>query len=605
MRSHLLLISRRSLPSLPVKQAGSSQTGGTRRLIFLMFRMLIRRTVALLALLLLLLPGCSALPAPAPTPTPLPPSPTPIPRGGNLTIRLDQDVGPLQPWQPRSRGEEQIIALLYRGLTRLDEQLRPQPDLATGWVIDQPGKTVTFTLRLDATWHDGQPLNAADALWTIQTLQAVSPTTTLLADFRRIIADVQAPTSSTLVLRLTEPYAPLLSELSLPILPRHLFEKRTAEEIAGLDFWSEPVGSGPFKFEERKPGQAIVLTRYENFYGGAPYLERVAFIVAPDAQVTAEALESGDLLLAELPWQITRALSETSDAAPLLRFGSYVENGYYYLAFNLRQDRLFSDPRLREALAYAIDLPALVEEVTDGQGVPLGSDLLPNVWPGAGPPPAPYDPAYARGLLEEAGWRLPADGAIRERDGITLTAELLVRADDERRLQAARQIARAARAIGMDLVVTPADFDTTIQSKLAPPFDFDLMLMSWINSRVDSGRPSYVAYDPDHFALFHSSQIYQGAADTRRGLRNYVAFSDQSFDNQVTAARSLFDTRQRSQIYTQTAAILAENRPYLFLWADRQPVAMNARVQSADGPPNLNTPAYLNGIERWYIVGEY
>ncbi len=97
-----------------------------------------RRLFILSAALALLIPaflvGCALDPAPAPTPTPLPPTPTPLPRGGTLTIRMDADVPELRPWQPRSRGEEQISSMLYSGLTRLDAQLQPQPDLASAWM---------------------------------------------------------------------------------------------------------------------------------------------------------------------------------------------------------------------------------------------------------------------------------------------------------------------------------------------------------------------------------------------------------------------------------------------------------------------------------------
>src|SRR5215211_6550949 len=97
-------------------------------------------SVALAMLALALLAGCALDPPPAPTPTPLPPTPTPLPRGGNLTIRLAADVPDLRPWQPRSRGEEQISSLLYNGLMRLDERLRPQPDLAERWEATPDGR---------------------------------------------------------------------------------------------------------------------------------------------------------------------------------------------------------------------------------------------------------------------------------------------------------------------------------------------------------------------------------------------------------------------------------------------------------------------------------
>src|SRR5262245_50861055 len=103
-------------------------------------RQLLLVSIGMALLVLGVLVGCSFETPPAPTPSPPPPTATPLPRGGNLTIGLAADVPELRPWQPRSRGEEQITALLYRGLTQLDARLQPQPDLATGWDASLDGR---------------------------------------------------------------------------------------------------------------------------------------------------------------------------------------------------------------------------------------------------------------------------------------------------------------------------------------------------------------------------------------------------------------------------------------------------------------------------------
>src|SRR6476659_324714 len=202
-------------------------------------RRLFIASVALALLALAVLAGCALDPPPPPTPTPLPPTPTPLPRGGNLTMRLAADPPDLRPWQPRSRGEEQITSLIYNGLTRLDAKLQPQPDLATGWDASQDGRLITFTLR-----PDGKPFSADDAAYTLSALRELSPTTALLTDIDKI-AQVEAPTSSTLVISLTERSAAIFADLAVPILPKHLL---IGKNIATLNFWTAPVGTGPFQF---------------------------------------------------------------------------------------------------------------------------------------------------------------------------------------------------------------------------------------------------------------------------------------------------------------------------------------------------------------------
>lgn len=526
--------------------------------------------------------------------SPAPPTPTALPRGGNLAVRLAADVPDLRPWQPRSRGEEQLSSLLYSGLMRLDNTLRPVPDLAETWETTPDGRTLTFTLRSGLRWHDGAPLDAGDVLFTLERLRALPVTSTSLLANLRYIGAATAPTSNTVVLTLTSRFAPLLSTLAVPLLPRHLLAER---DTATLNFWDVPVGSGPFRLTEREPGQSIVLERFEQFHRGAPLLDRVAFVVAPDPAQSLAALADGRLLLAELPWS---AQSELSALAGV-RSAAYPENGFYFLGFNLREGRPFADARLRQALARAIDLPRLVETATKGQGIPIGSSALPGSWADLTPPlTTTADLEGARALLDAAGWTLPPGATIRQREGVSLVATLYVRGDDERRVVAARRIAEAAASIGIQIEVQPGDFATVISSRYAPPFDFDLLLGSWSNGAGDPNYADALFYDPDDFALFHSSQLSQGEADTR-ATRNFVGFGDSAYDNQAQAARQLYNQAERVAAISQAQARVAATLPYLFLWTDRLPVGLSERVATLDGPVALESPLYWWNVERWYL----
>lgn len=546
-----------------------------------------------------LLASCDLI-ASEPTPMPEPPTPTaeptptPLPVGGNLPIRLATDVSDLRPWQPRSRSEEQVISLLYSGLTRLDAQLQPQPDLAREWEIAPNGRVLTFTLRSGITWHDGQPFDANDVRFTLNSLRSLPITSTaLLADLQRIRA-VSVPTTDTVVISLTERFAPILAQLTLPVLPSHLLE---GQNLSTFDFWELPIGTGPFKLENRIPGQAMTLTRHATYHHGAPLLEQVALLVAPATNVTVEALQTGDLLLAELPWSAANTVA-TLDSVNL---DAYPENGFYFLAFNLRDPRPTSELAVRQALAQAIDVPRLVEAVTDGQGIPIASSAAPGSWADvSSPPPGTSNLEGARELLNEAGWLLPPGMTIRQREGTSLTMRLFVRSDDPRRVAAAERIAAIATSIGIEISVERANFSSVILSKYAPPYDFDLLLGSWIGGVGDADFADFVYYDPDDFALFHSSQISAGPADTRI-TRNFVAFRDETYDNQAQAGRQLYSLEERIAAYQQTQARIANQVPYLYLWTDRIPVALNQRVTTLDGPVNLATPAYLWDIERWYL----
>jgi peptide/nickel transport system substrate-binding protein len=555
-------------------------------------RSLFLASAAIAVLTLAILAGCALDPV-APVPTVPPPTSTPLPRGGNLTIWMAADVPDLRPWQPRSRGEEQVTGLLYNGLTRLDAKVQPQPDLATGWNASQDGRLITFTLRTDVAWHDGQSFGADDVAYTLSALKELSPTTALLADLQRI-GQIDTPTTSTVVLSLTERYAPILSDLAVPMLPKHVL---IGKDIATFNFWSAPIGTGPFAFAERKAGASVTLNANKRFYRGEPLLDRVAWLVA-DPKVAVDALKNGRLLLAELPWAQGKTISQTVKG---IQTGAYPENGYYFLAYNTRENRPFADVRMREALASAVDLRALVRAVTDGQGQPIATSIVPGSWADVIPPPThTLDLVRARELLDEAGWKLPDGQSIRQQNGVTLTAQLFVRGDDPRRVRAAELIAQAAQQVGMSINVQRADFETVMKSKYAPPYDFDLLLGSWTNGAGDPAFADYMFYDPDDFALFHSSQINQGVADTRAVL-NIGGFKDAGYDNQASAAQQLYDPAERLKAIQLAQERIAQARPYLFLWDDRIPVALSPLVTTLDGPVNLNTPMYLTNVERWYL----
>jgi peptide/nickel transport system substrate-binding protein len=548
-------------------------------------------SVILGVLMLAVLVGCASESTPEPTATQAPPTPTSLPRGGTLTIRMASDVPDLRPWQPRNRGEEQITSVIYNGLVRLDERLQPQPDLATQWQASADGRLITFTLRSDIVWHDGQPFTADDVVYTLSALRELPAETALLEDLQRI-SQISVPMSNTVVLSLTERYAPIFADLTVPILPKHLL---IAKDINEFSFWETPIGTGPFQFAQREPGSSLTLSANSRYFRGQPLLDYVAFLVA-GPEVSAEALKDGRLLLAELPWASAQTISGT------LQRGNYAENGSYYVAFNVRAEKPFADERVRQALALAIDLPKMVSNVTDGQGVPIYNSAAPGSWADLTKPESTAaNLDQARLLLDEAGWRLPSDGgAIRLRDGVPFTARLFVRGDDARRVKAAEAVAAAARLIGLQVEVQRSDFASVIVPKYAPPYDFELLLGSWSNGAGDPDFADYRFYDPDDLLLFHSSQIYQGSADTRAVL-NISGFADNAYDNQAAAAHQLYDLAERSHFTALAQQRLLELRPYLFLWADQIPVLASDTLTTLDGPINFNTPMYLNNLERWHL----
>ncbi len=559
------------------------------------------RAIGFLGLTLLLVAGCAAPTAVQPDDTPtltvsLPsPSPTPDLRvGGRLNVRLSHDLERLTPLLLAEDAEAgRVVHLLYAGLTRLDDHLLPRPDLAEQWRVSPDGLEVTFTLRPNLRWSDGMPLTAEDVRFTWDALRSWEVRLGLQADLHDYVAAVTVPLSDTVVFILNRRLAGLLADVSFPILPRHIWGDLPLQVLQEADLLAAPVGSGPFRLKERWPGHALVLERNPYYYGPSPFLDQVAFLVAPNPQVTEIALRQGDLHLAQVPSEVYRLLQEHPAQRTLL-MARYPAPQYTFLAFNLRDGRPFADPALRRVWALAVDREAVVREATGGEGIPLRSPILPPNWAYVELPLRSPDPEQARSILAEAGWSDGDGDGIVEKNGRPLVVRLYVRADAPERLQACRQMAEQVRTVGIAVEVVPADFRSVIAAKLRPPYDFDLLCMQWRN----------LGPDPDLFYLFHSSQVWREEGDMRENLYNFVGYRSEEADHLLLAGRDAYEPEKRREIYRELQEVLERDLPYYFLWGDPLYLVADARLTSADGPINLATPNFFWNIERWYFQPE-
>jgi peptide/nickel transport system substrate-binding protein len=527
----------------------------------------------------------TAAPAPSPTRTPSPE------RGGTLTLRLTADPPTLNPWLGAEDANAQRVArLLYSGLTRLDNHLQPQPDLAERWDVSPDGTVLTFHLRKDAFWHDGEPVRAADVVWSYRTLAGVAPDTPTLLRIQDTIGAVEAvePLESTVRFTLKRRFSPILADLTTPILPSHILTGTLPKDLAASPFNNAPIGTGPFAYEARSPGSFITLTANPRFYRGAPKLDKAAFLVAPDAARAEDAVRQGVLMLAQLPPANAERLVREGGG---IRGGAFTEGGYDFIAFNLREPRPFSDTRLRKAWALALDKEGLAFAATGSGGEPVWTDVHPYSWAyNRDAPRLSANPTEARRLIAEAGWADTDGDGIVEKDGRPLRVSLYVRQDNEVRRRAAEAMVEPLRQVGIGVTVEPADFETAIKTRLSPfgnsPFDFDVMLLGW-------SRPGY---DPDSFALFHSSQVPTPAEP---GLLNLTGFSAQEYDALAFEARATYDQAKRRELYARLQTIVADQLPYYFLWSEKFGVAASSQVR---GMIDFSSPSYLWNVETWWVL---
>lgn len=564
------------------------------------FSVLYRPFLLVLVVILPLLAGCDSEPAPTPTPTPQPPPPTPTipnrPRSGTLNVRLASDQRSdgtqwtLNPWLAGfDANAQEVTGLIFSGLTRIDNHLQPQPDLAQSWDVSADGTVITFHLRPDVTWQDGAPFTSEDVVWSYATLRQIAAQDTSMVHLQEWVQRVETvePVTTTVRFTLKSPYSPILADFAWPILPRHILSDTAPSDIASSPFNQAPVGTGPFKLEERRPGLSISLKAVDKYYGGGPLIDRVVFVVAQDDGVSEGAVRDNTLQLAQLsPAAAERLVGEGKG----VRGGSYNELGFDYLAFNLRDTHVFSDTRLRQAFAYALDKQGLVFNATGGADDPVWTDVNKSSWAyNADVPKIDGKPDEARRLLAEAGWVDSNGDGYVEKDGKTLAVSLFVRSDSTSRVAVAHAMVEPLARVGISLTVQPADFQTSIRARISPdtnpPFDFDLVMLGWTRTGPD----------PDSFALFHSTQIPTLAAPA---LLNIPGFQAPEFDDLAFRARATYDFGQRREQYGRMQAIVADQLPYYFLWAEKFGVVVGPTVH---GDIDFASPRYLWNINGWWI----
>jgi peptide/nickel transport system substrate-binding protein len=258
--------------------------------------------------------------------------------------------------------------------------------------------------------------------------------------------------------------------------------------------------------------------------------------------------------------------------------------GYLAIQFNLRPGHVFADPSLREALDRCIDKPDAVEAATHGLGVAIYSDIAPSSW--AYNPTlrrTRRDPTAARQLIEQAGWRMGADG-VYVRTGTRLAANLLVRSDFQDRILFATIVASQARDCGMDIAVTTRSFE-----------DLQTMISTWPHKEPGTNRPFdlylggwFIGIDPDDAEGGWST--VRMTTSRHPDDTNYIGFSDPEVDRLLLQGSTTYPLADRAGIYRRIQEILAAKRPYIFAYAFGGKTALARGVGSAAGDLQLASP---------------
>lgn len=439
----------------------------------------------------------------------------------------------------------EINALLFDGLMAHDGAGQVTAGLAERWEYEEETYTYTFYLRDDLRWHDGEAVAAEDVKFTIEAIMNPDNDSENAPDFEDVAA-ITVVDAKTVSFRLTAPNAAFLDYMTMPILPRHLLE---GEELQTSAFFRAPVGTGPYKLERWDAGQAIVLVRNEDYYQGAPHIERIIFKIAEDDSAQAMQLEAGELDMALLDPRSARRFDG--------REGFYrcdmTTADYRGILFNFHHNYWTENRDILPAVCCAIDRQTIVDAVLLGQGEAAYSPLQRNIYGCADVERYDYDPARACALLESVGCIRNSEGYY-ERNGQELGFTLSVMAGEQDRLDIAQAAAQQLRQVGIRCTVEiPVQMDW--QGQMA-------CLIGW-------GSP----FDADD----HTYKVFATGK-----AANYSGYSNAQVDEYLTLARQTRDDEARRAYYAAFQQALAADPAYAFICYIDANYVVSQRVQGID-----------------------
>ncbi len=499
--------------------------------------------------------------------------------GDTLVQGTIADPAILNPVLASDSASHEITGLVFNGLLRYDKDLNLEGELAERWEVSPDGKTITFHLRKNIAFHDGQPLTAQDVHFSLSTYLNPNVKTAYRSNYTSI-AKYQALDDYTFRVWYTEPFAPALQSLAgMAILPKHLLAGKDINTAD--DFNQHPIGSGPYIFKTWKRTEAVTLEANPNYFEGRPCIQRLVYRVIPDMSVQFLEMQNGALdTMTMTPNQFNR---EGSQKAFQNRFNKYRYSApqYTYLGFNLKNP-IFKDVRVRKAIALAINRQALVDSVLEGLGTIGTGPYTPTSW--AYPAEAkalPYDPEAAKQLLREAGFTYSAEGKLMK-DGKPFTFTILTNQGNLNREQTATIIQSQLKTIGMDVQIRIIAW-TSLLSEFINKRKFEALIMGWS-----------LAVDPDLYDIWHSSK-------TGEFEFNVVSYANPDVDRLLLEGRKTFDSKKRIEIYRQVHQLISADLPYVFLYVPDSLVAMHRRV--------LNIKPEKAGIGynfiKWYVPKEF
>lgn len=494
-----------------------------------------------------------------------------------------------------TRADRDLVELVYAGLAGLDESGAIVPDIAESITVSEDGRVYNVVLRPDVTFHDGAPLTSNDVAFTIKLIQDPRIASPLRASFEGVTVEVIDNRELNFVLE--QPYAPFVENLTVGILPEHIWRDASDEEFPFSQWNSEPIGAGPYKVhsvarDSSGIPQSYTLTPYEGFYRGPAKIQTLTLNFYTNESKLVDA------------WN-TREITSAAGLSPEAIEQMDVPRGHsslnliplprtFAVFFNQNKSPALRDPAARKALDAVIDRDDLIENVLDGYALPINSPIPPGF--GVEATSSPEDESdgerleRAIAILKDGGWELASTTGVWEKElGDDETPTPLVFSISTANTSSFEATAEYLRAkweqLGAQVSVKQFEQSDLTQSVIRPR-DYEALLFGTVVGRA-----------LDFYSFWHSSQRNDP------GL-NVALYANITTDSILEDIRTNGDTAKRNESIARFVAEMADETPAVFLYAPEFTYILPASVTGASFTGLAEPNERFANIGDWYIKTE-
>ncbi len=492
--------------------------------------------------------------------------------------------------------DRDLTALIYSGLYRPSPGGTLVPDLAESCTPSGNGLEYTCIIKKDATFHDGEPVTADDIVFTVERAQDPIIKSVKRPNWEGV--KVERINQSTVQFTLRQAYAPFMENLTMGILPMHLWKDAASEQFTLSQFNVEPIGSGPFRvntIKRNKSGLPVYysLTPFRQYVLGKPHIDEFKMYFYANTADLIKAFNSGEI--------------ESMSAISAEQAESLKKNGYnvlnaslprvFGLFFNQNQATIFTNPEVKQAIEQAIDKQSIIDKILFGFGAPANSpipEILRTSVIGTTTPTAPIATSsasridLANKILDDAKWKISSTTDTREKKSKKETQTLsfsIATADSPELKGAAEIIKETLKQIHIDVKIEVFD-PVSLNLNVIRPRKYDALLFGEVIGR-----------DLDLFAFWHSSERNDPGY-------NIALYTNAKVDKYLTETRATSSVAIRTDRFRKIETEISNDRPAIFLYSpDFLYIVPNHVAGVSIGL--VTTPAErFDTVYRWYSKTE-